>query len=116
MPSWLKIALGILAGVFAGGLSLGLIEMAGHQIATGDAKFAIAAVGLGVAGFFGGLVALFIGRAKWLAWAIATLLMALSLINVFSFPHPIWFVPLAGFSLLIGALAANRFMRSRIGA
>jgi general stress protein CsbA len=90
--------------------------MIGHQVAAGDAKFAVAAIGLGLAGGLGGLLALFIGRAKWLAWAVAAVLLALSLVNVVSFPHPIWFVPVAAISLVIGALAANRIMQSRIGA
>ena len=116
MRSWLKNILAGLVGIFTGGLCLALIDAMAHQFVSGEAKFVIAAMALSVAAFAGGAIAIFISRKAYLAWVVAGVLLALSLINVFSFPHPVWFVPLAIASLGLGAIAAKRLMRSRARA
>ena len=78
MPNWLKNTLALIAGVFLGGLSLGLLETLVHQIVDGEGRFVVAALSLGIAAALGGVLALFIGRTAWLAWGVGVILFALS--------------------------------------
>lgn len=111
MPTWVRILLGLVAGVFLAGGSLGVVEMIAHQVSDGHTVFIFAAAGLGIGAFMGGSLANWIARDARIAWAVGGLLAALSLVNVFSFPHPVWFVP-TGFTLVaIGAFAASRLIR-----
>ena len=103
----------VVAGSFAGGGMIALIETIGHKVVTGDAIFIVAAIGLGIAGLVGGAVAALIGRNSKLSWVIALLLAALSLVNVFSFKHPVWFVPVAFILLCVGAGLAYKFDKKR---
>lgn len=95
MPKWVRIALALIAGIFSGGTSIAVIEMLGHKFVAGQAVFIIAVIGLGVAAFLGGIFADWISKVSELAWVVSGLLALLSLINVFSFKHPTWFVPVA---------------------
>ncbi len=112
MANWIRPLLGGTAGVFAGGASLGVVEMIGHGVSEGQTLFAFAAGGLGIAGLVGGSLAAWIGRNSHLVWVIAVLLGALSLVNVFSFPHPVWFVPVAFLLLGIGGAVAFQLHKS----
>lgn len=113
MSNWVRTILAIVAGSFAGGAMIALIEAIGHKVVTGDTIFIVTAIGLGIAGLVGGTVAAFIGRNSRLAWVIALLLAGLSLVNVFSFKHPVWFVPVAFILLGLGSGLAFNFHKKR---
>lgn len=113
MPNWLRNGLAALAGIMTGGGCVAGIEMIGHRFVSGTGVFMVAAAGLGVSAFIGGLVAIWIGRVSILVWIVAGVLTCLSLINVFSFVHPSWFVPVGAALLIAGAFAATRLMRSK---
>jgi len=113
MPQWLRTTLGIVAGVLAAGASVAVIETFAHTIVSGQSVFILAAIGLGLAAFIGGIIAAFIAKVGTAAWVIAAILALLSIVNIVSFPHPIWFAPVAGLCLVIGAWASTRLHRSR---
>ncbi len=114
MPEWLRIVLALIVGVIGGGLCIAGVETVGHAVSDGEGQFWAAAIALGIAAFVGGGLAILIGRRTILAWGVGAVLAALSLVNVFSFAHPGWFVPVAMALLVLGAFAAARvFARSR---
>ena len=109
MPDGLKIVLFAIAGLLAGGMTLAGVEMAGHKLVSGNAVFIVAAVGLGLAGLVGGSVAALLSKRRVPAYVVGLLLACLSLVNVFSFKHPVWFVPVAFALLALGVwFAASR--------
>ncbi|MEL7310421.1 MAG: hypothetical protein AAFN07_02810 [Pseudomonadota bacterium] len=113
MKSWIKKIGAIIAGVFAGGLTIALVESLGHAVVEGQTLFVIAALGLGCAAFVGGLVSRKISGLGYTAWIIAGTLACLSLVNVFSFAHPVWFVPVAFALLAVGAAASLRIGKTQ---
>lgn len=113
MSKWVRLILALIAGIFAAGLCVALIEMLAHRIVTGQAVFIVAAFGLGIAAFVGGSIATRISKVSQFAWVIAAVLALLSLVNVVSFSHPIWFVPVAAIALALGAFSAIRWYNSR---
>jgi len=113
MSRWTRTTLGLVAGVLAGGASIASIEMLGHSIVDDQSVFVVAAAGLGIAAFVGGSVAAWFSKVSHLAVIVATVLAALSLVNVFSFKHPGWYVPVAFTLLGIGAWAAHQLHKSR---
>lgn len=116
MPSWIKTILALIVGTFTGGACIAVIEMLGHSLVTGQVIFIVAALGLGLAAFVGGLVAAWIGNVSILSFIVAVVLAGLALVNVFSFTHPGWYVPVAFGFLGIGAGAAYGFHKSRKAA
>lgn len=109
MPNGLKIVLLVIAGLFAGGFTLAIVEAVGHKLVSGEAVFIVAAVGLGIAGLVGGYTATVLSKRRIPAYVVGGLLAALSLVNVFSFKHPVWFVPVSFALLAIGVwFAASR--------
>lgn len=113
MSKSVRTALALVAGVVAGGASIAAIEMLGHSIAEGQAIFGFAAAGLGFSAFVGGSVAAWIGKASQLAFVVAAVLAGLSFVNVFSFQHPAWYVPIAFTLLGVGAWAAYQLHKSK---
>lgn len=108
MKPWMRTGLAIVAGIVVASLCVMGVEAAGHAALSGEGAFAAAVAGLGLGAFAGGMVAARIGRSTTPAWVVGLLLGVLSLINVFSFSHPMWFVPAAAFALgLATALAAR---------
>jgi len=113
MPKWMKTILALLAGTFAGGGTIALVEMIGHKAAEGETLFGIAAAGLGIAAFVGGAISNLIDKTNILPWVIAAILAALSVMNVMSFKHPGWFIPV-GFALLaLGAWLSIQVTKSK---
>lgn len=109
MPSGLKMILSVIAGLFVGGASLAVIEMIGHSLLNKSSMFVVAAIALGVAGFFGGLTTALLTKKSQPAYVVGLFLAGLSLVNVFSFKHPVWFVPVAFILLALGTwFAASR--------
>jgi hypothetical protein len=113
MSKWIRTTLALVVGVVAGGISIAGIEMLGHSIVEGQSIFVFAAAGLGLSAFVGGSVAAWIGKVSHLAFVVAIVLAGLSLVNVFSFKHPAWYVPIAFALLGVGAGAAYQFHKSR---
>lgn len=96
--------LAVLAGVLAAGGVIALIEMLVHQQLTGDGRFLGAVIGYGAGALVGTVIAGVIASAS-VARLIPVMLAGLALINLLSFPHPLWFVPAAAASLLAGWFA-----------
>jgi hypothetical protein len=108
-----KIA-GVVGGVFAAGLVIAGMETAGHSLATGEAVFALVVAGYGLGVLAGTAVcAAVAGRGPSIA--VPVLLGGLALINLFAFPHPVWFVPAAAAVLVAGWKIGTR-MPTRIEA
>ncbi len=101
-------ALALLAGLVGSGLCTAALEAVGHQAFTGEAVFVVAVVGLAIGAIVGGGLSVRISGLAIFGWIIAGLLAALSLVNVFSFPHPFWFVPAAAVALLVGGWVSSR--------
>ena len=108
MGSVLRLFGAWVAGVLLAGVCVALVEGAGHAALAGPALFWAAAFGAGLGALVGGSVAVLIGRSPWLSWAVAAALAVLTLINVFSFAHPVWFLPVTGLVLVVGAWLAVR--------
>jgi len=112
MRAWGRNGLAMLAGLLMASLTASAciagVEAAAHAALPPDALFAAAARGLGAGALVGGAVASRVGRSPAPAWTLAGLLGALSLVNVLSFPHPVWFMPAAALTLLLGAWMAVR--------
>lgn len=101
-------------GLAVASLCLLLIETAAHEALSGDALFFAAIAGLAIGAVAGGALAIWIGQRTIHAWIVAGALAALSLVNVFSFPHPSWFVIAAAVALAAGAWIATRVVIPRI--
>lgn len=101
--------LGVLAGTVVAGVTVALVEMVGHARLAGDAVFGVVVIGYGLGALAGTIVATRIADRR-VAKAVPLILAALAAINLFSFPHPIWFAPAA-----IAALALGWFLGGRIG-
>ncbi len=112
MSKWIRTTLALVIGLVAGGTSIAAIEMLGHSIVEDQSIFVFAAAGLGLSAFVGGSVAAWIGKVSHLAFMVATVLAGLSLVNVFSFNHPAWYVPIAFTLLGVGAGAAYQLHKS----
>lgn len=105
---WARMLGAGVAGLIAASLCIAGVEAIAHRAGSGELLFAAAAAGLGVGAAIGGALAVRIGGRPVLAWIIALLLALLALINVYAFPHPVWFVPAAAAALALGAWIATR--------
>lgn len=88
----------ILCGVVVAGALIATVEWFGHQMAGRSAAmpFIAAIAGYGVGGFAGALLARHLGpKSAVSGWSVIGALGALATINLFAFPHPVWFAPLA---------------------
>lgn len=88
----------ILGGIVAAGAVIAVVEWAGHQMAdqNASAPFAAALAGYGVGGLAGAVLARHLAPARAVAgWSVIGVLSLLAAINLFAFPHPDWFAPLA---------------------
>lgn len=93
--------LSVAAGALAAGLVIAGVEAAGHALARGEAVFAIAMVGYGLGAGTGSLIAALMAD-RTCAAIVTGILAVLATINVFAFPHPLWFAPTAIIVLLLG--------------
>ena len=101
--SMMRKVAAVVAGVVLSGIVTGVAESAAHAAPKGDALFAMVGAAQGLAAVVGAGIAAKLGGSGMLGWVVAALLLVLSLVNVFSFPHPMWFVPLVSLSLGGGA-------------
>jgi hypothetical protein len=100
--SMMRKAGAVVAGVVVAGVVIGLVEAGAHGALSGDAVFAAVCVAQGLGAAVGGGLAAKLGGNGVLGWVVAAVLLGLSLMNVFSFAHPGWFVP-----VLLVALGAG---------
>lgn len=105
---------GVVGGVLAAGLVIAGVETAGHSMARGEAVFALAVTGYGLGALAGSaLCAALAGRS--LSIAVPVVLGALAIVNLFAFPHPVWFVPAAAVMLAAGWWIGTH-LAARLGA
>jgi hypothetical protein len=104
----------VVAGVLVAGLVISLAEAGVHSVFDGDGVFGAVCVAQGVGAAVGGGLAARLGGRSGLAWIVAAVLLVLSLVNVFSFAHPGWFVPVVVVALGAGGWFGGR-MAGRIG-
>lgn len=97
----------VVAGVVAAGGVIALTEFLAHGRLAGEGPFVGAVVGYGLGSLVGTAIATFIANAG-AARLVPALLGLLALINLLSFPHPLWFVPAAAIALLAGWFAGIR--------
>lgn len=98
-------AVAVSAAVIAGA------EAAAHALVPGRARFAAVAIGYGLGALAGSTVAGAFGAGR-VAIAVTLLLGLLAILNLFSFPHPWWFTPLAALTLPLGWLGGRRLGRT----
>ncbi len=91
--SILRRAGAVVVGVVVAGLVIGLAEAGAHGAFSGEGVFAAVCVAQGLGAAAGGGLATKLGGRGVLGWVVAAVLLVLSLMNVFSFAHPVWFVP-----------------------
>lgn len=89
------------AGALAAGLVIAGVEAAGHSLAQDEAVFAIAMVGYGLGAGTGSFIAALVAD-RTCAAIVTGILAVLATINLFAFPHPLWFAPTAVIVLLLG--------------
>ncbi len=105
---------GVVGGVLAAGLVIAGVETAGHGVARGEAVFALAVAGYGLGALAGSALCTALAGRK-LSMAVPIVLGVLALVNLFAFPHPVWFVPAAAAILAAGWWMGTR-LSARLGA
>lgn len=113
MNTFLRRGLGVLVGTVGASLTIMSVEAAAHYVLEEEALFAGACAALGLGAFIGGTISRWIGRHRSLPWIVGAVLAVLTMINVQSFAHPGWFVPVAMFVLAVGTFAATRLSLDR---
>ena len=103
----LRKFMSVVAGIFAGGLVVAAVEAAGHAVLNGEWLFAAAAAGYGLAAAAGSFVAGRLGD-RLCSVIVTGVLALLAAINLFAFPHPPWFTPIAVVLLVLGWRIGSR--------
>lgn len=91
----------VLMGAMIAGAVVAMVEAVAHGRLSGDALFAVVALGYGLGAGLGCLAASRLG-GRWSCFAIAVVLAVLALVNLYSFAHPAWFAAVAALSLGLG--------------
>jgi hypothetical protein len=126
--------LGILVGIVAGGVLIGLLESLGDlmfldtAVATADptqmppadimtlgAKIAVILAG-GIGSFVGGAVAVLISRTLWTSFAVGGVLLGGGLWTMFSIYHPLWMMVFGIVCLIAPAIAGGYLVAQRLKA
>lgn len=105
---WLRKALAIVLGVIVAGGCIAAIESVGHRFGGGESAFVVAIGALFIGALAGGILAVRVAESSLHGWIVAAILALLSLINVVSFAHPTWFVPVADAVLLAAGWLSSR--------
>lgn len=69
-----------------------------------------------VAAFLGGTVGRIIGRRHWIAWTVAIVVLAATVLNFVLFPHPLWMILAGLLAPLLAAWLATRTPRQDLPA
>lgn len=105
--SWMRNGVAVVAGVGAAGCAIALAEMLAHGRTSGDEPFFGAIIGYALGALAGTSITGMIASGP-VARLVPLLLGVLALINVLSFPHPMWFVPAAALALTVGWLLGGQ--------
>lgn len=112
----------VVAGVFAAGVVIMAVELAGHELVVAQragqpttAMLLFVAAGWFLGAFAGSLLAQRIDHARRpvAALTVAAILAALALFNLLALPHPVWFWVLGLAVFLPGTLLGIFFGRRR---
>lgn len=105
----------VVAGAAAASLVIAAVESVAHGSLAGDQLFAAVILGYGLGALVGTLVAAAIAGHRTSSF-VPVLLALLALINLFAFPHPLWFMPVAALALFcgwrLGAIIVGRFRQT----
>ena len=93
--------LGACGGVIVASLVVALVEAVGHAAVAGQVVFGVAVIGYALGALAGTVLAQAIADRRT-AVAVPLVLAILAVINLFSFPHPLWFAPAAAAALALG--------------
>lgn len=103
----LRTTLAAVSAIVASAVVIAGTEALAHANLSGDARFGAATVGYALGAMAGSAVATMFG-VRHLATAVTLLLAVLAAVNLFSFPHPLWFAPLAVLMLVLGWVVGQR--------
>ena len=106
----LRNILAIIAGALGAGLTIAVVEMAGHALTPSDAGavlFAVVAFGYGVGAVVASGIASRISSLRWPAVVACLILASLAVSNLFIVAHPMWFVPVAAVLMFAGYLVGR---------
>lgn len=105
----------VVAGATAASLVIAAVESVAHGSLAGDQLFAAVILGYGLGALAGTMVAAAVADPRTSIF-IPVLLALLALINLFAFPHPLWFMPLAALALFygwrLGTVVIERFWQT----
>ena len=115
----LRIILGIVAGLLAVFITVGLIEYVGHLLfpvrsdgnAIPPAVQVLVLAACFLAALIGGWIAASISSRSWTAWAVALVVVAGAIASMFMVPHPQWMQVAAVLAPLFGGLVAAHLTR-----
>jgi hypothetical protein len=122
----LRIILGIVAGLLAVFITVGMIEYVGHLLfpvrsdgnAIPPAVQVLVLAAYFLAALIGGWIAASVSGRSWTAWAVALVVVAGAIGSMFMVPHPQWMQVAAVLAPLFGGLVAahlTRQVRPRVG-
>ncbi len=113
MAPLLQTSLATVAGIAVAAVAIFAVERLGHSASVLD-PFAVAIAGYLVGSFTGAVVAARLAASARLASRIVVgVLAGLAAINLFAFPHPVWFAPAAIAVFITAALVAPRLAGRR---
>lgn len=130
----LKLIAGLAAGIVTAVAAMLLVQLAGHAVyPVGDIDLRderavsdmIAALPVGAMLFVafawfagavvGGAVAIWISGRRWTAWLVGGLVALMGIVNVFTYPHPVWMQIAAVIAPALGGIVAGHLVRARDG-
>jgi hypothetical protein len=103
----LRTTLATVSAIAASAVVIAGAEALAHANLSGGARFGAATVGYALGAMAGSAVATWFG-VRHLGAAVTLLLAVLAAVNLFSFPHPLWFAPLAILMLVLGWVVGQR--------
>lgn len=127
----LKSIAGLAAGIVAAVATILLVQLLGHAVyPAGEVDFRdreavaamIEALPFGAMLFVvlawfagalvGGALAAWIGGRRWMAWLVGAIVALMGIVNVFTYPHPVWMQIAAVAAPALGAILAGHFVRA----
>ena len=127
----LKSIAGLAAGIVAAVATILLVQLLGHAVyPAGEVDFRdreavaamIEALPFGAMLFVvlawfagalvGGALAAWIGGRRWMAWLVGAIVALMGIVNVFTYPHPVWMQIAAVAAPALGGILAGHFVRA----
>lgn len=106
----LRNILATIAGAFGAGLTIAVVETAGHALipsGSGTGLFAVVAFGYGLGAAVATGLANWISSSRWPAIVACLILASLAVSNLFLIAHPMWFVPAAAVLMFAGHMVGR---------